>query len=127
MLRSKISHVAFLLFAIISLTVAGGIFAQETSTKAKVKRRGPLPSYFGKIGVDDEQRKKLYTVQESYQAKLAALRKEMKALLAQRDAEMEALLTPGQKLRLQELKADAVKNAKRGFKPAKVIEKKKAE
>lgn len=124
MLGKKISHVAFLVIAIMSLTIAGGISAQESDATAKAKRRGPLPSYFGKIGVDDDQRKKLYSVQESYQERLAALRKEMKALLSQRDSEMEALLTPGQKLRLQELKAEAVKKAKRGFKPVKAAVKK---
>lgn len=118
MLRKNISHITCLVIAIISLTLAGGISAQESDSTAKAKRRGPLPSNFGKIGVDDEQRKKLYSVQESYQEKLAALRKEMKALLAQRDTEMEALLTPGQKLRLQELKAEAAKKVKKSFKPA---------
>ncbi len=124
MLQKKIVRVTCLMIAITSLTLAGGISAQESDTTAKAKRRGPLPSYFGKIGVDDDQRKKLYSVQESYQERLAALRKEMKGLLAQRDTEMEALLTPGQKLRLQELKADAVKKAKKGFKPAKATVKK---
>jgi hypothetical protein len=118
MLRKNFSRITCLVIAITSLTLAGGISAQESDNTAKAKRRGPLPSYFGKIGVDDDQRKKLYSVQESYQDKLAALRKEMKALLAQRDTEMEALLTPGQKLRLQELKADAVKKVKKEFKPA---------
>ncbi len=124
MLLKNLPRVSFLAIAITSLTFIGGTSAQESDSTAKAKRRRPLPSYFGKIGVGDEQRKKLYSVQDSYQGKLAALRKEMKALLAQRNTEMEALLTPGQKLRLQELKASAVKKAKKGLKPAKATDQK---
>lgn len=106
-----------LLVAIVALVAS--LSAQEIDSTAKKKRRGPLPFYFGKIGVDDDQREKLYDIQDSYDDKLKALRLEMKKLLAERDTAMEATLTPGQKLRLSELKATAVKNAKKGTGPAK--------
>lgn len=106
-----------LLLAFVGL--CAGIYAQESESSAKAKRRGPLPFYFGKIGVDQAQRTKLYDIQDSYDDKLKALRLQMKKLLAERDAAMEAELTPGQKLRLSELKAEAVKDAKKGTQPAK--------
>jgi len=106
-----------LLVAIAAL--AASISAQENDSTAKKKRRGPLPFFFGKIGVDDDQREALYDIQDSYDDKIKILRLEMKKLLAERDAAMEATLTPGQKLRLSELKAEAVNNAKKGTGPAK--------
>ncbi len=118
MLRFKITALTLLSMMIVSTAFVANIPAQESNSTAKAKANNRLPFYFGKLGVDEDQRKKLYAVQDSYEAKLAALRKEMKDLLKQRDAEMQELLTPGQKLRLNELKAQAVKNAKKGEKPA---------
>jgi Spy/CpxP family protein refolding chaperone len=71
------------------------------------ERPGPLPNYFGKIAVNDAQRADLYKVQDEYDAKIDALQMQIKALLKERDSKMEALLTPGQKLRLQELRDEA--------------------
>lgn len=113
-----ISSVGFFLL-LMSISVLTSIYAQENDSTAKSKRRKPLPFYFGKIGLDKDQQEKLYTIQESYEAKLEKLRQEMKALLAQRDAEMEANLTPGQKLRLQELQAAAKNKSEKGLAPAK--------
>ena len=118
MSRSTISMLRFAVLLTISVSFFANIHAQDNNDSAKAKRRGPLPFYFGKLGVNDEQRDKLYTIQESYETKLEALRKQMKALLAEREAEMVAALTPGQKLRLQELKVEAKKSAKKGLKPA---------
>lgn len=78
---------------------------------AEEERRGPLPTYFGKIGVSDEQREKLYDVQEEYEARLEELRQQLKALVRERDAKLESLLTPGQKLRLKELREEARRRA----------------
>lgn len=112
------SSVGFFLL-LMSLSVLTSIYAQENDSSEKSKRRKPLPFYFGKIGLDEDHREKLYTIQESYEAKLEKLRQEMKTLLAQRDAEMEATLTPGQKLRLQELQAEAKNKSEKGLTPAK--------
>lgn len=79
---------------------------EKGSTK---KPRGPLPTYFGQIGASDQQREELYKVQDEYEARLEALRQQLKALIAERDAKMESLLTPGQKLRLDELRQAAQK------------------
>ncbi|MCA9081894.1 MAG: hypothetical protein KDA58_15140 [Planctomycetaceae bacterium] len=75
------------------------------------ERRGPLPFYYGKLGMSDEQKEKAYAVQESYDKKLDELKKQMKALLAERDQKLNELLTDGQKLRLEELLVEAKKKA----------------
>lgn len=73
--------------------------------------RGPLPTYFGKLGIGDEQRERLYAVDAEYVARIEALEKQIAELEKERDARLEALLTPGQKLRLKELREEAAARA----------------
>jgi Spy/CpxP family protein refolding chaperone len=73
--------------------------------------RGPLPDYFGKLGVGDEQRGKLYAVDAEYAGRIEALHKQIAELEKERDARLEELLTPGQKLRLKELREEAARRA----------------
>lgn len=81
--------------------------AKKAPVAEKLDRPAPLPTYFGMIAVDDAQRKKLYGIRDEYAGKLADLQKQIDKLEAERDARMEAELTPGQKLRLQELRKKA--------------------
>lgn len=79
---------------------------EEQSTPQR-EQRGPLPAHFGRLGMSSEQKEKLYAIQESYEVKIAELRKQIVQLEAERDRTLETLLTPGQKLRLQELREEA--------------------
>jgi len=74
-------------------------------------RRSPLPSYFGKIAVSDTQRDQLYQIQDEYDGRIDALQAQVKALIKERDAKMETVLTPGQKLRMTELRDEAKQKA----------------
>ncbi|MFG0331863.1 MAG: hypothetical protein ACF8TS_00750 [Maioricimonas sp. JB049] len=85
----------------------------DEQTTDQEERRRPLPTYYGKIGVSDEQREQLYGIQEEYHTQIDALQRQIKQLLRERDERMEQLLTPGQKLRLQELREAARKRAQR--------------
>lgn len=76
----------------------------ENSQSSQMTRRKPLPSFYGQIGVTDDQRAQLYSVQDTYEVKLEKLRQELKALTSERDAKLEAILTSGQKTRLKELR-----------------------
>src|SRR5690606_25207284 len=82
--------------------------AAETASK---EYRGPLPTHFGKLGVGDEQRERLYAVDAEYAGRIEALQKQIAELEKERDARLEALLTPGQKLRLKELREEAAARA----------------
>ena len=82
--------------------------AAETATK---EYRGPLPTYFGKLGIGGEQRERLYAVDAEYAARIDALQKQITELEKERDTRLEALLTPGQKLRLKELREEAAARA----------------
>lgn len=111
MLRSHFRIAASLL--ILLGLCFGGAGAQDPASTAPAKpatakdRRPPLPTYYGQIGVSNEQREQLLTVQEEYEMKLEALREQLKKLVQERDAKMEGLLTPGQKLRMKELQEEA--------------------
>lgn len=85
--------------------------AASKTEERESTRRKPLPAYYGQIGVNDEQRQQLYSIQDSYEVKLEKLREELKALIAERDAKLEAVLTPGQKSRLKELREAARRKA----------------
>ncbi len=92
-----------------------GVVAQDESPKATAKeteaRRGPLPFYYGKLGMSDEQREAAYDVMDAYDSKIEALKQQMKTLMQEREEKLKATLTPGQKLRLQELLEAARKKA----------------
>lgn len=79
--------------------------------KEEKPRRSPLPTHWGMIGVSDAQRDELHAVRDDYEPRLEALRKQLKALEDERETKMESILTPGQKLRLQELREEAKKRA----------------
>ncbi|MBU4271333.1 MAG: hypothetical protein KKE86_12615 [Planctomycetes bacterium] len=75
--------------------------------KAKAKKgRHRLPPYFGDV-VGDEQREKIYKIQDEYRPKIEALRAELKALVKERDEKIEAVLTPEQKQQIDEARAEA--------------------
>lgn len=77
------------------------------SPEADKAFRGFLPAYFGKLGMSDTQKEKVYRIQSSYEEQLNNLRKQIEQVEQKRDAEIETLLTPGQKLRLKELREEA--------------------
>jgi hypothetical protein len=70
-----------------------------------------LPIYYGRLALNDEQREEVYGIQAAYADQIDALLVQIEDLRTARDAEMETVLTPGQKLRLQELREEASRNA----------------
>ena len=84
--------------------------AKPTTKKkeqAKVKKgRHRLPHYFRDV-VGDEQREKIYKIQDEYRPKIEALRTELKALRKERDEKIEAVLTSEQKRQIDEARAEA--------------------
>lgn len=103
----------------VGLTTAGQVLIAQSEKAAdgtaqaeqKTERRGPLPFYFGKLGLSDEQKEKMYGIQDEYEVKLEALRQQIIQLEGERDQKLEAMLTPGQKLRLKELREEAAREA----------------
>lgn len=80
--------------------------AAKADAKPEAKadaKKGRLPSNYGKLGLTDAQKTKIYGVQGSYEDQLDALEKQTAALKSKRDGEIEAILTPEQKKILQAL------------------------
>jgi hypothetical protein len=91
--------VVLLLFAF----VLGGVSVGQDKKDEPVKFKGVLPQNWGKLGLSDEQKQKVYKVQNDYDLKIAALEKQLKDLKAQEKGEMEKVLTDAQKARLKEI------------------------
>ncbi|MBX3437583.1 MAG: hypothetical protein KF861_08845 [Planctomycetaceae bacterium] len=68
--------------------------------------RSPLPSHYGRLGLSQSQREKLYSIRDSYEEKITELKMQIAQLESERDRSLETLLTPGQTLRLQELREE---------------------
>ncbi len=96
-------------FLILAVALLAGCFASSSlhgqdkkdDTPSKVK--GVLPANWGKLGLTDEQKQKVYKVQADYNDKIGALEKQLKDLKATEKTEMEKVLTDAQKARLKEI------------------------
>lgn len=74
----------------------------EKSESAKKARTGDrLPPNYAKIGLSEEQRQKIYAIQNRYEEQIKALEKQIADLKTQQVSEVEAVLTPEQKKLLQ--------------------------
>jgi Spy/CpxP family protein refolding chaperone len=90
------------LLAVLALTLvsSGVMLAQE-----KAKGRGSLPSGWSKLGLSDDQKKQVYSLQAEYRTKIDALQLQIDELKKKERAELAKVLTPAQKARLKEILA----------------------
>lgn len=109
-MHTKLVPVSFLLLIFLG-QIAGGIAADPAAPPKEDARRKPLPTHFGMLGVSDDQKEKLYALQDEYEVRMEKLREELRLLVRERDKKMEGLLTAGQKLRLKELRDQARQKA----------------
>jgi hypothetical protein len=80
---------------VLVLFAGGWLVAQDV--------KGTLPANWGKLGLSDEQKQKVYKAQADHKTKIAALEKQIKELKEEEKTAMEAVLTPAQKARLKEI------------------------
>jgi hypothetical protein len=98
---------------VIALTAPQFISAQapkaagEGAAAQEAKPRGRLPAQYGKLGISDLQREKIYVIQAEYDAQIDELLAQLEDLRARRDRTVESVLTDGQKHRLHELRSEA--------------------
>ena len=83
--------------------------AGEGAAAQEAKPRGRLPIYYGKLGVSEDQRDRIYTIQAQYDVQIDELLAQLEELRAKRDRAVESVLTAGQKQRLRELRAEAAR------------------
>jgi hypothetical protein len=79
--------------------------AEKKEAKERAKPRGRLPDFYSKV-VTEEQKVKIYAVQDAHQDKIAALSAQMKEELAKQKAEIDAILTPEQLEKVKALVAE---------------------
>lgn len=94
-------------------TFAGSMFLNLQAQEDENDSSQRLPTYYGKLGVSDTQRDQMYGILDDYDKQIEVLQKQIKSLLKERDGKMEALLSPGQQLRLKELKEESRKRSQK--------------
>jgi TolA-binding protein len=102
------------LFVLLAISAPQWIAAQAPTEPAAAaeddsKSRGRLPNLYGKLGVSEVQRERIYSIQGEYNAKIDDLLAQVEELRGERDTAMEAVLTNGQRQRLKELRDEAAK------------------
>jgi len=106
----KYARLAAFLIAVLLLT--GGVVGQENPAKKKEepkkeepagKAKGQLPQNWAKLGLTDEQRDKVYRVQNKYNDDIDKLELQIADLKKKRDKERLEVLTPEQKKRLEDI------------------------
>ncbi len=86
--------------------------ATPAEAKADGAKKGRLPANYGKLGLTDAQKTKIYGIQGQYDDQLEALEKQIEALKGKRDVEVETVLSEDQRKILKNL-VDAAKEAKK--------------
>lgn len=81
----------------------------EAAADDDSKSRGRLPNLYGKLGVSEVQRERIYAIQGEYNAQIDELLAQVEELRTERETAMEAVLTNGQRQRLKELRDEAAK------------------
>jgi peptidoglycan hydrolase CwlO-like protein len=98
-----------LLVTMVFAMTLGSVWSADNPKKAADDKKEPaakgtLPANWKKLGLTDDQVKKVYKAQSDYRNKIAVLEEQIKELKSKEKSEMEALLTDAQKARLREIK-----------------------
>jgi len=91
---------------LVALLITGVSLSQDDvkpvkKTAAKIVNR--LPNNYGKIGIDESQRKRIYAIQATFRTKKQALLRELEDLRTQQNMEIQNVLTEEQKTKLKSL------------------------
>jgi hypothetical protein len=101
----------------LAVLVSGG-YGQDTKKDGQPAPKVKLPDPLTKLKIPADQKKKIYDVLISYQAKMAVLKDQMEKLKSEEYAEAYKLLTDEQKDTLKKIlaeKADPTKDDKKKF------------
>jgi Spy/CpxP family protein refolding chaperone len=88
------------------LSIGGGLIGQDKKEAPKddAKVKGALPFGWGKanLGLTDEQKQKIYSIDNKYDAEIESLKKKMDDLKKKKIDEQVAVLTAEQKKKLED-------------------------
>lgn len=107
----RVAGMVALLLGLVSMAPLLGQPTQKSTEREpsqnEARRFRRLPNHFGRLGLSDEQREKIYAVQVEYGQKIAALRRQIEELDHQRDEANRGVLTEEQRAKLDQLLAEA--------------------
>ena len=86
-----------------ALLAAGMLFGQQPPAS---KAKGRLPPYWSKLGLSEDQRKKVFAIQGEYKDKIDALKKDISKLEDDEKRELSKVLTDPQRVELKKLIAN---------------------
>lgn len=95
------------LIAAVALLSAAAVTGQDKKAKNK-----QLPQNYGKLGLSDEQKKKIYAIQDEYGDKINDLTKQLEALRKKQREEMAAVLTDEQRQELKKILSEKAGDTK---------------
>jgi hypothetical protein len=87
--------------AVVALAVVGASLSGDDKL---AKERPPLPAYYGKLGLRDDQRQQILKLRAGFKAKRDELQRQIDKLKADEKVALETVLTPVQLKRLRELR-----------------------
>jgi hypothetical protein len=98
------------LFSVVGLLavvfLVGGLVVgddKDLKKDTKAVKSGKLPLYYSRLGLSDEQKKKLQEIQGEYLPKIQELENQIRELKKKERVAMEEVLTDSQKARLREI------------------------
>jgi hypothetical protein len=94
-----------------TLALAAGENTPPNATEKSKAPKGRLPPHYAKV-VTQEQREKIYNIQEEYRTKIDAARVQLDALLKEEKDKISAVLNEEQKKKVEEFQTSA--KAKKG-------------
>jgi len=89
-----------------ALLTADGLHGQAKKDDKKEEAptiKGVLPPNFGKIGLSEEQKQKIYKIQADARTKLLELQKKLDEMKAKEKEDLLSVLTDEQKKKLKEI------------------------
>jgi Spy/CpxP family protein refolding chaperone len=92
-----------ILVLVAAFMLSGGLLGQD-KTEPKVK--GVLPPNWGKLGLTDEQKQKVYKTEADYKGKIADLEKQIAELKGKEKEDLLKVLTDEQRKRLKDILAE---------------------
>jgi hypothetical protein len=106
----------------VAIALLGAVWLVGDISRADDKPavKGPLPPYYKKLGLRDDQRDKILKIRADYRKKTADLKRQMEKLRASEKEELEKVLTPEQLKRLRELRSGETPKPKDKEKPSKI-------
>lgn len=91
---------------LVKLAVAVTVFAIATASltiaQDKGKAKGTLPQGWGKLGLSEDQKNKIYDIHAKHNSKIEELEKQIKDIKDKMYKEQAAVLTPEQKAKLKD-------------------------